>query len=162
MTSLFYPKYIIIFIMIIIIIIMLFLCRLGYIQASRALMITAVVLGTFGLVSGLIGMQCSKAGGDNLTLKGKIAGTGGVMFILQGKGKRIKIEIRKVSSPSTVSEWLKVVCLVFGPNAGLCTMIAVSWYAFNITQDFFDPFYPGIKWDRGTQGWNNRSAGRVT
>lgn len=29
--------------------------------------------------------------------------------------------------------------------SGLCTMIAVSWYAFNITQEFFDPLYPGIK-----------------
>lgn len=69
---------------------MLFLWRTGYIQASRALMITSVVLGTFGLVSGLIGMQCSKAGGDNLALKGRIAGTGGVMFILQGIGKKKK------------------------------------------------------------------------
>lgn len=56
----------------------------GYIQASRALMITAIVLGTFGLVAALIGIQCSKAGGENYALKGKIAGTGGVLFILQG------------------------------------------------------------------------------
>ncbi|KAM7397857.1 hypothetical protein PAMA_005947 [Pampus argenteus] len=28
---------------------------------------------------------------------------------------------------------------------GLCTMIAVSWYAANITQQFFDEFYPGTK-----------------
>ncbi|KAL2079621.1 hypothetical protein ACEWY4_025365 [Coilia grayii] len=77
----------------------------GYIQASRALMIASVVVGTFGIVCTLIGMQCSKAGGDNLILKGRIAGIGGVFFLLQG----------------------------------ICTMIAVSWYAFNITQDFFSP-----------------------
>lgn len=53
-------------------------------------MITSVVLGTFGLLSGLIGIQCSKAGGDNLALKGKIAGTGGVFFILQGNSKHTK------------------------------------------------------------------------
>lgn len=29
--------------------------------------------------------------------------------------------------------------------AGLCTMIAISWYAANITQEFFDQFYPGTK-----------------
>lgn len=58
----------------------------GYIQASRALMIASIVFGTFGLMAALIGMQCSKAGGDNLVLKGRIAGTAGVMFILQGKG----------------------------------------------------------------------------
>ena len=57
---------------------------LGYIQASRALMITSIVFGTFGLVAALIGVQCSKAGGDNYVLKGRIAGTAGVLFILQG------------------------------------------------------------------------------
>ena len=60
-------------------------CLTGYIQASRALMIAAVVMGTLGLVCTLVGMQCSKAGGDNLVLKGRIAGTGGVFFLLQGK-----------------------------------------------------------------------------
>ncbi|XP_030636065.1 claudin-15a [Chanos chanos] len=87
----------------------------GYIQASRALMIASVVLGTFGLVATLVGMQCSKAGGDNYVLKGRIAGIGGVFFILQG----------------------------------MCTMVSVSWYAFNITQDFFNPLYPGTKYELG-------------
>lgn len=87
----------------------------GYIQASRALMIISIVLGTFGLVAALIGVQCSKAGGENYVLKGRIAGTAGVLFILQG----------------------------------VCTMVSVSWYAFNITQDFFDPFYPGIRYEIG-------------
>lgn len=50
-------------------------------------MITAIVLGTFGLVAALIGIQCSKAGGENYALKGKIAGTAGVLFILQGNRK---------------------------------------------------------------------------
>ncbi|XP_078132249.1 claudin-15a [Sander vitreus] len=94
----------------------------GYIQASRALMITSIVFGTFGLVAALIGVQCSKAGGDNYVLKGRIAGTAGVLFILQG----------------------------------LCTMVAVSWYAFNITREFFDPFHPGTKYEIGEAlyiGW---------
>lgn len=38
---------------------------------------------------------------------------------------------------------------------GLCTMVAVSWYAFNITQEFFDPFYPGTKY-----GWPSTCGGR--
>ncbi|XP_059358548.1 claudin-15-like [Carassius carassius] len=87
----------------------------GYIQASRALMIAAVVCGTFGVVASLIGMQCSKAAGDNYVLKGRIAGTGGAFFLLQG----------------------------------LCTMISVSWYAANITQEFFNPLYPGQKYEIG-------------
>lgn len=87
----------------------------GYIQASRALMITAIVMGSFGLVAALIGIQCSKAGGENHVLKGRIAGTAGVLFILQG----------------------------------LCTMVSVSWYAFNITQDFFNPLFVGTKYEIG-------------
>ncbi|XP_026852993.2 claudin-15-like [Electrophorus electricus] len=87
----------------------------GYVQASRALMIASIVLGTFGLIATLVGMQCSKVGGENYVLKGRIAALGGVFFILQG----------------------------------LCTMTAVSWYAFNITQDFFDPLYPGTKFEIG-------------
>lgn len=31
---------------------------------------------------------------------------------------------------------------------GLCTMVSVSWYAANITQEFFNPLYPGQKWVR--------------
>ncbi|XP_028330285.1 claudin-15a [Gouania willdenowi] len=87
----------------------------GYIQASRALMITSIVCGTFGLVAALIGLQCSKAGGENYVLKGRITGAAGVCFLLQG----------------------------------VCTMVAVSWYAFNITQDFFDPFHYGIRYEIG-------------
>ncbi|KAM9441185.1 claudin-15-like isoform 2-T2 [Clarias gariepinus] len=87
----------------------------GFVQACRALMIASIVLGTFGLIFTLIGMQCSKIGGENYLVKGRIAVVGGVFFILQG----------------------------------LCTMIAVSWYAFNITQEFFDPLYPGTKFEIG-------------
>ncbi|XP_071386510.1 claudin-15-like [Centroberyx affinis] len=96
----------------------------GYIQASRALMIAAIVFGTFGLVATLVGMQCSKIGGENYILKGRIAAIGGVFFLLQG----------------------------------ICTMIAVSWYAANITQQFFDQFYPGTKYEIGEGlyiGWSS-------
>ncbi|XP_066578721.1 claudin-15a [Amia ocellicauda] len=96
----------------------------GYIQASRALMITAVVMGSLGLVCSMVGMQCTKVGGDNYLLKGRIASIGGIFFLLQS----------------------------------LCTMVAVSWYAFNITQEFFDPFYPGTKYEIGQGlyiGWSS-------
>lgn len=64
---------------------MCFSLPLGYIQASRALMIASIVFGTFGLVATLSGMQCSKIGGENYVLKGRIAAIGGVFFLLQGK-----------------------------------------------------------------------------
>ncbi|KAK2881824.1 hypothetical protein Q8A73_022334 [Channa argus] len=95
---------------------------LRYIQASRALMIAAIVFGTFGLVASLAGVHCSKIGGENYVLKGRIAAIGGVFFLLQGT----------------------------------CTMIAVSWYAANITQQFFDPLFQGIKYEIGEAlyiGW---------
>lgn len=96
----------------------------GYIQASRALMIASIVFGTIGLVATLSGMKCSRIGGENYLLKGRIAAVGGVFFLLQG----------------------------------ICTMIAVSWYAANITQQFFDQFYPGTKYEIGEGlyiGWSS-------
>lgn len=96
----------------------------GYIQASRALMIASIVFGTFGLVATLVGMQCSKIGGENYILKGRIAAIGGVFFLLQG----------------------------------ICTMIAISWYAANITQEFFDQLYAGTKYEIGEGlyiGWSS-------
>lgn len=76
----------------------LFYMRLcvGYIQASRALMIAAIVFGTFGLVATLVGMQCSKFGGENYVLKGRIAAVGGVCFLLQGKDKS-KLYLQKTN-----------------------------------------------------------------
>ncbi|XP_039099430.1 claudin-15 isoform X2 [Hyaena hyaena] len=41
--------------------------------------------------------------------------------------------------------------------AGFCGMVAISWYAFNITQEFFDPLYPGTKYELGPAlylGWS--------
>lgn len=48
-------------------------------------MIASIVFGTFGLVATLAGMQCSKIGGENYVLKGRIAAVGGVFFLMQGK-----------------------------------------------------------------------------
>lgn len=56
----------------------------GYIQACRGLMISAVCLGFFGSVFGLIGMKCTKVGGSDQT-KAKIACLAGLIFILSGK-----------------------------------------------------------------------------
>ncbi|XP_026371862.1 claudin-15 isoform X2 [Ursus arctos] len=41
--------------------------------------------------------------------------------------------------------------------AGFCGMVAISWYAFNITQEFFDPLYQGTKYELGPAlylGWS--------
>ncbi|KAK6466486.1 claudin-15 [Huso huso] len=94
----------------------------GYLQASRALMITALVAGTLGNVAAMVGLKCTKVGGDNYVFKGRVAGVGGVCYLVEG----------------------------------LCAMVAISWYAFNITREFFDPLYPGTKYEIGPAlyiGW---------
>lgn len=47
-------------------------------------MISAVCLGFFGAVFGLVGMKCTKIGGSDQT-KAKIACLAGLIFILSGK-----------------------------------------------------------------------------
>lgn len=47
-------------------------------------MISAVCLGFFGAVFGLVGMKCTKVGGSDQT-KAKIACLAGLIFILSGK-----------------------------------------------------------------------------
>uniref|UniRef100_A0A8C5EZ28 Claudin 15 n=1 Tax=Gopherus evgoodei TaxID=1825980 RepID=A0A8C5EZ28_9SAUR len=100
----------------------------GYLQACRALMITALLLGCLAALCGVVGMKCTKVADGNPEAKGKMAAAGGCMFIL----------------------------------AGLCGMVALSWYAFNITRDFFDPLFPGTKYEIGPAlylGWSGSLLG---
>ncbi|XP_066130555.1 claudin-15 [Saccopteryx bilineata] len=95
----------------------------GYIQACRALMITAILLGFLGLLLGVVGLRCTNIGGMVLSRKTKLAATAGALHIL----------------------------------AGCCGMVAITWYASNITRDFFDPLYPGTKYELGPAlylGWS--------
>uniref|UniRef100_W5N9D1 Claudin n=1 Tax=Lepisosteus oculatus TaxID=7918 RepID=W5N9D1_LEPOC len=54
----------------------------GYLQVSRALMVTSIVLGFCATLVSMLGLQCTKVGGDNYTLKGRLAGLGGLLFLL--------------------------------------------------------------------------------
>ncbi|XP_018429147.1 PREDICTED: claudin-15-like [Nanorana parkeri] len=95
----------------------------GYLQASRALMISALVFGLFSCLSGMVGLQCTKVAEENSVLKGKFATVAGALSIF----------------------------------AGICAGISVSWYAFNITAEFFNPLYPGTKYEIGPAlylGWS--------
>ncbi|XP_074839242.1 claudin-15 [Carettochelys insculpta] len=95
----------------------------GYLQACRALMISALVLGALALLCSVAGLRCTKLAEGNPAAKGKLAAAGGCIFIL----------------------------------AGLSSMVALSWYAFNITRDFFDPLFPGTKYEIGPAlylGWS--------
>ncbi|KAM9310997.1 claudin-15 [Gastrophryne carolinensis] len=95
----------------------------GYLQASRALMISALVFGFLACLSGMVGLQCTKVAEGNSVLKGKFATVSGAISIF----------------------------------AGICAGISVSWYAFNITKDFFNPLFPGTKYEIGPAlylGWS--------
>ncbi|KAM5165542.1 claudin-15-like [Mantella aurantiaca] len=94
----------------------------SYIQACRALMIIALILGLISCLISLFGLKCTKFGSSDEYTKGKIALSGGLIFIV----------------------------------AGLTCLVAVSWYAASITQQFFDPLYGGIKYELGSAlyiGW---------
>ncbi|XP_060029420.1 claudin-15 isoform X2 [Erinaceus europaeus] len=95
----------------------------GYLQACRALMITAVLMGGLGVCLGALGLRCTNIGGLAHPTKARLAATAGALHIL----------------------------------AGLCGLVAVSWYAANITREFFDPLYPGTKYELGPAlylGWS--------
>ncbi|XP_062873263.1 claudin 15-like b [Trichomycterus rosablanca] len=56
----------------------------GYIQACRALMIIALLLGLVSILLSVLGLKCTKLGSMSETSKGKLTLTAGVIFILSG------------------------------------------------------------------------------
>ncbi|MBW03945.1 Claudin-15, partial [Eschrichtius robustus] len=60
----------------------------GYIQACRALMITAILLGFLGLFLGMVGLRCTNIGGLEPYRKTKLAATAGALHILAGASIR--------------------------------------------------------------------------
>ncbi|XP_010890676.2 claudin 15-like a [Esox lucius] len=56
----------------------------GHVQASRALMIIALLLGLVSMIISLLGLKCIKIGSATEETKGKITVTGGILFILAG------------------------------------------------------------------------------
>ncbi|XP_014015450.1 claudin-19 isoform X2 [Salmo salar] len=56
----------------------------GYIQACRALMIIALLLGLASIIVSVLGLKCTKIGSTSEQVKVKITLTGGSLFILSG------------------------------------------------------------------------------
>ncbi|XP_077882196.1 claudin-19 isoform X3 [Ictidomys tridecemlineatus] len=56
----------------------------GHIQSARALMVVAVLLGFVAMVLSVIGMKCTRVGDSNPIAKGRVAISGGALFILAG------------------------------------------------------------------------------
>lgn len=100
----------------------------AHVQACRALMIIALLLGLGCMIVSLLGLKCIKIGSATDQSKGKIAATGGILSML----------------------------------GGLCCMVAVSWYAYRVVQDFYDPFSFGVKFELGSGlfiGWGGAALG---
>ncbi|XP_069753743.1 claudin-1-like [Narcine bancroftii] len=53
-------------------------------QATRALMIISILLGTLASLVSTVGMKCTTCFGDEPVKKAKVAGAGGVLFIVSG------------------------------------------------------------------------------
>lgn len=56
----------------------------SHIQACRALMIISLIMGLFACIISLFGLKCTKFGSSDEHTKGKIALSGGLVFILAG------------------------------------------------------------------------------
>ncbi|XP_069474348.1 claudin-7-like isoform X1 [Ambystoma mexicanum] len=63
----------------------------GHVQACRALMIIALVLGLLAMVLSLFGLRCTKVGSNDEYTKGKIALSGGLVFILGGLSSMVAV-----------------------------------------------------------------------
>ncbi|XP_078522571.1 claudin-15-like isoform X1 [Lissotriton helveticus] len=63
----------------------------AHVQACRALMIIALVLGLLAMVVSLFGLRCTKVGSSDENTKGKMALAGGVVFILGGLSSLVAI-----------------------------------------------------------------------
>ncbi|CAL9689408.1 unnamed protein product [Knipowitschia caucasica] len=88
----------------------------AHIQACRALMIIALLMGLGAMIVSLLGVKCIKIGSATDQSKAKLAVTGGILSVL----------------------------------GGLCPLIAASWYAYRVVQDFHDPFFGGVRFELGT------------
>ncbi|KAG8507626.1 Claudin-19, partial [Galemys pyrenaicus] len=56
----------------------------GHIQSARALMVVAVLLGFVAMILSVVGMKCTRVGDSNPIAKGRVAVSGGVLFLLAG------------------------------------------------------------------------------
>ncbi|KAI5624552.1 claudin-7-B, partial [Silurus asotus] len=87
----------------------------GSLQATRALMVISILLCVIGLGVASMGMKCTNCGGDDKVKKSRIAMTGGIILLLGGKSLSI---------------------------TPLCSIIACSYFSYQIIQDFYSPFTP--------------------
>ncbi|XP_054138750.1 claudin-19-like isoform X1 [Melozone crissalis] len=135
-----------------------------HVQACRALMITSILLGFLAAVLTLLGMKCTNIGLSDEDGKMKFTVTGGFLFVLGGnidtemrallilfmaftaRLNEINILVLNLLQPLMES----FTCVLFKLFlVGLCSMVAISWYAAMVTAQFFDQLYAGTKYELG-------------
>ncbi|XP_057887530.1 claudin-15-like isoform X2 [Melospiza georgiana] len=136
----------------------------SHVQACRALMITSILLGFLAAVLTLLGMKCTNIGLSDEDGKMKFTVTGGFLFVLGGnietemrallilcmaftaRLNEINILVLNLLQPLMES----LTCVLFKLFlVGLCSMVAISWYAAMVTAQFFDQLYAGTKYELG-------------
>ncbi|XP_056139677.1 claudin 15-like b isoform X1 [Lampris incognitus] len=122
-----------------------------YMQGCRALMALSLILGLTAIITSVLGLKCTKLGRTTEQTKCKMALTGGILFILSGILSLSKIVLNNlVKNPTAISP------KHLHASTGVCTLIAVSWYAARIVQEFHDPYHVGVRFEFGTGlylGW---------
>ncbi|XP_078738972.1 claudin-15-like [Lampetra fluviatilis] len=63
----------------------------GHVQACRALVITAIVLGFFGTLLAFLGMRCTNIVSSDPAVKGRIVFSAGIIYILEGLSSIIAV-----------------------------------------------------------------------
>ncbi|XP_054452446.1 claudin 15-like a [Anoplopoma fimbria] len=84
-----------------------------------------------------------------------------ILSLLLGLGSMIVallgLKCIKIGSATEQSKAKIAICGgILSMLAGLCCMIAVSWYAYRVVQDFHNPFFGGVKFELSTglyMGW---------
>lgn len=96
-------------------------------------MIIALLLQLVAIVTSLLGLNCIKIGSTDEQTKAKIATAAGVIGILGGESALLL---------SCLSERCRGDRAVL---AGLSCLVAVSWYANQVVQEFYSPLSAGIR-----------------
>ncbi|CAJ0953179.1 unnamed protein product, partial [Ranitomeya imitator] len=71
-----------------------------FLQACRALMISAICLGFFGTLFAFVGMKCTRIGGAD-QMKAKVACLSGILFILSAHTSKQRPKLSKLSLATT-------------------------------------------------------------
>lgn len=102
-------------------------------------MVVSVLLGFIGIIVSVVGMKCTKVGDNNPATKGRIAVSGGALFLLAGLIAHL---FASLDTGNRKWSLLKASSRFALARTGLCTLVSVSWYATQVSYQFFNPNTP--------------------